>query len=324
MAVKAFWVGLFALAAASAHAETNTLRIASQFGLVYLPVIVAQDQKLFEKHAAELGIPDLQVSISRVSGSTAITEAVLSGSVDAGAFGTPGLLIAWEKTKGAQHVTGIAAFASHTHFLYTNRPYVHALADFKEQDRISVPAQTSPQAILLRIAAERAGAPKDMSAKLVNMPHPESTAAVLSGAVAGHMSSPPFSQILARDSRVHAVLNSNTLLKGASAVVLGATDAFVQANPKVTQAIFAAMSEAAHLISTDPALATRIYLSSEKVKMSEDEVLALLKDGSIVYDAVPHGLMTYAQFMHQLGMLKTMPASWREVVVPALRDAPGD
>jgi NitT/TauT family transport system substrate-binding protein len=311
--------------AVSAQAETNRLRIASQFGLVYLPVVVAHEEKLFGKRASALGLPDLEVTFTRISGSTAITEAVLSGSVDLGVFGTPGLLVAWEKTKGPQHVSGVVALGSHTHYLYTNRPHVKSLTDFKDEDRISVPAYTSPQAILLRTAFARAApSAPSIESRIVTMPHPESTAAVLSGAVAGYMSSPPFSQILSRDPRVHAIFNSNELVKGASAVVLGGADSFIQANPKLIEAVIGAIDDAVALIRSDPARAAGIYMASERVKLSEQDVLGILTDGSITYDPVPHGIGAYARFMADLKMLRAVPSSWQEVFVPAMRARHGD
>jgi ABC-type nitrate/sulfonate/bicarbonate transport system substrate-binding protein len=51
------------VAAAPAHAE-GKIRIAEQYGVVYLLLNVAQDQKLIEKHGKKYGVP------SRSSGSS--------------------------------------------------------------------------------------------------------------------------------------------------------------------------------------------------------------------------------------------------------------
>src|ERR1700754_2401992 len=117
---------LFAAAAAPApaRAEVNEVRIGVQFGLIYLPVVVAEAQGFFAEEAKKAGLPDLKVSVQRFSGSPAITDAVLSGNVDVGAFGTPGLLIAWEKTKGHQEVAGLAALGANAFILETNKPQI--------------------------------------------------------------------------------------------------------------------------------------------------------------------------------------------------------
>jgi NitT/TauT family transport system substrate-binding protein len=98
------------LGATPVQAEVSEVRIGIQYGLIYLPVVVADAQGYFAEEAKKAGLPDLKIAIQRFSGSPAITDAVLSGNIDVGAFGTPGLLIAWEKTKGHLDVAGPSGF----------------------------------------------------------------------------------------------------------------------------------------------------------------------------------------------------------------------
>src|ERR1700687_2084963 len=102
--LRALFGGLVAacalLVAAPVRAEGNEVHIGIQYGLIYLPVVVADAQGFFAVEAKKAGLPDLKVTVQRFSGSPAITDAVLSGNIDVGGFGTPGLLIACEKTKG--------------------------------------------------------------------------------------------------------------------------------------------------------------------------------------------------------------------------------
>lgn len=76
-------LALSALLAAPARAE-GQLRIAQQFGLVYLLLNVAQDQKLIEKHGLKQGVP-VQVEYVQLSGGNAANDALLSGSIDVAA-----------------------------------------------------------------------------------------------------------------------------------------------------------------------------------------------------------------------------------------------
>lgn len=310
-----------------ARSETAKVRIGLQYGLVYLPIMIAHSEGYFAKNAQSLGVPDLDVSLNRFSGSTAINEALLSNSVDMGAFGLPGLLIAWEKTRGRQHVKALAGLSAITYYVYANKPNLKSLADFTDQDKIAVPAFNSPQAILLRVAAEKfMGSAAKANALMVSMPHPEATTALLSGAaISGYFSTPPFSQMLARDARVHSVLTSTAILgQEASAAALGTTQGFADDNPKVTRAILAGMEDAVKLIKDNPKRAAEIYIASEPVKLSVEEVQAMMTDGSITYDVVPHGIMAYARFMQQQGMMKVVPAQAQDVVFPLLGDRTGD
>src|ERR1700685_1830541 len=92
--------GCVMFVAAPSRAEVNEVRIGIQFGLIYLPVVVADAQGFFAEEAKKAGLPDLKVTVQRFSGSPAITDAVLSGNIDIGAFGSPGLLIPWGRTEG--------------------------------------------------------------------------------------------------------------------------------------------------------------------------------------------------------------------------------
>ena len=70
-----------------ARAETNAVRIGLQYGLVYLPVMIAQSEGLFDKRAKAAGLDGLSVTLTRFSGSTAMNDALLSDSVELGTLG---------------------------------------------------------------------------------------------------------------------------------------------------------------------------------------------------------------------------------------------
>jgi NitT/TauT family transport system substrate-binding protein len=309
------------LAAAPARAEVNEVRIGVQFGLIYLPVAVADAQGFFAEEAKKAGLPDLKVTVQRFSGSPAITDAVLSGNVDVGAFGTPGLLIAWEKTKGHQDVAGLAALGANAFFLETNKPQIKSLADFGDGDQIAVPATTSPQAVVMRMAAEKTfGDYRRVDKLLVSMPHPDATAALLSGQViSGYVATAPFTAMLKKSDKVHIVTTSKEILgEEMTGVALGAGKKFVDANPTVAHVVIAAVEDGMKFMAKDPAAAADIYLKSEASKTPKSDVVGLLTDGSIVFSVAPTGLMKLATFMTKTGELKAAPKSWQDVFFPLL------
>ena len=245
----------------------------------------------------------------------------LSGNVDVGAFGSPGLLIAWEKTKGHQDVAGLAALGANAFMLETNKPQIKSLADFGDKDQIAVPATTSPQAVVMRMAAEKTfGDYRRLDNLLVSMPHPDATAALLSGQIiAGYVATAPFTAILKRSDKVHVVTTSKDILgEEMTGVALGAGKKFVDANPTVARVVIAATEDGMKFIAKDPAAAADIYLKSEASKTSKDDVVALLTDGSIVFSVAPTGLMKLASFMAKTGELKAAPSSWQDVFFPLL------
>ena len=50
------------LATSVAHAETGEVRFTRQPGLIYMPMVLAEQQRLVEKHVASAGLGDVKVS----------------------------------------------------------------------------------------------------------------------------------------------------------------------------------------------------------------------------------------------------------------------
>src|ERR1700691_2821527 len=65
-----------------ASAEISEVRIAQQYGLTYLPLIVARNQQLIEKEAQAAGIKNLTVTWVRLGGGAAMSDALLTGSIE--------------------------------------------------------------------------------------------------------------------------------------------------------------------------------------------------------------------------------------------------
>lgn len=328
---RSWSAGAFAAAllliSSGARAEVSSVRIGLQYGLAYLPVVLAAEEKLFDKRAKELGLPGLDVTLNRVSGSAGMNDALLSGSIDAGAIGTTGGLIAWDKTRGKQQVKSIAGISVLTVTLFTNRANISSFKDFTPDDKIAVPAFNSPQAILLRALAERdLGSKEKVDALMAPLPHPDATAALLAGgAIGGYFSTPPFSQIVERDPRIKKVLVSASLFGGkeATANLFVATQGFVDDNPKVAEALFLGLADACAAIQADPKKAVEIYLRSEKVALSQEEAEKIIGDGSTVFQIEPQGVLIYAKYMYDQGVIKKMPAKWQTLFFPMIGDRQG-
>src|SRR5262245_34860870 len=94
------------LAGSTVRAEVKEVRLARRLGLGYLQFHVAQDQKLVEKHGAALG---LTASYRPLGTPTALTDALLSGSVDIVGIGLTPFLTMWDRTQGKLKVRAIIA-----------------------------------------------------------------------------------------------------------------------------------------------------------------------------------------------------------------------
>nr|MEB1294905.1 ABC transporter substrate-binding protein [Xanthomonas campestris pv. campestris] len=112
------WLLLAALPllhSAHAHAE-GKLRIAKQFGIVYLLLDVAQDQKLIEQQGKAAGV-DIDVQFLQLSGGAAVNDALLTGSIDIAGAGVGPLFTIWDRTRGRQNVRGVASLGNFPYYL---------------------------------------------------------------------------------------------------------------------------------------------------------------------------------------------------------------
>ena len=307
------------------------IKIGIGFGIGFLPTFILDDQKLIEKHAKAAGL-DVKASYPRFSGSAAMQDAVLSGSVDVGVYGVQAILIAREKAKGtANELFAIAGVTTLPLVLVTSKPGIKSVADFKPEDRIAMPALVSPQMYALQMAQEKAfgvGQHDKLKPQVVGLPHPDALNALLSGAaeVTAYFSSAPFTQIALKNAKISKVLSSAEVYGGkASFLVAGATKRALDANPKLAEVVIKALAEADEMIVKDPKRAAGIYLKVEPSKTLDlaaiEAILVDLKDDFAVS---VHGVGKNAEFMGRIGQLKAPPASWKEVVVPALQGTASD
>lgn len=317
-------------AALPARAEVSELRISKGYGILYLPLIVMQDQRLMEKQAAKAGLGDVRVTWHLFDGGNVINDAMLAGTLDIAGTGTPGFVILWSKAKGTRsEVVGLSGLGATSLYLNTNNPSVKTLRDFTVKDKIALPGiKTSLSAVLLQMAAAKEfGA--DEYAKLdpltVGLSHPDGLVALRSGRteITGHLTSPPFSYMELDDPKIHRVLNTVDLLGNVTMTVVYAPKRFVDANPKMSEAFLAALDEANAFIQDNKAAAAEIFVRVSPVKTTADEVVKMLSDPDTRHSTTPKGIMDFAEFLARSGTIKVKPAAWKDMFITALHDKPG-
>jgi NitT/TauT family transport system substrate-binding protein len=316
--------------ALASRAEVTELKIAEQYGISYLPLMIMEDQKLVEKYAKEAGIPDLKVSWSKFAGGNVMNDALLSDSLHIAAGGVAPMVTLWAKTRTNYGVKGVAALNSMPLFLNTRNPDVKTLKDFTDKDKIALPAaKVSIQAVTLQMAAEKAfgaGQQNKLDRLTVSMSHPDGQAALLSGTseVDSHFSSPPFQYQQLQNPKVHKVLDSYEVLGGpATFNLVWATSKFHDGNPKVYGAFVKALDEAIAIINKDKKAAAEAYLRISKDKDSLDNILKMLNDPQIKYTTTPENVTKYVDFMQRIGSIKAKPASWKDLFFPNVHTLPG-
>lgn len=317
-----------ALLATPAHAEVSELRITKQPSVIYLPLVIMEENKLVEKHAKAAGLGDLKVNWITLTGGGAATDALLSGNVELVTSGVGNLLTLWDKTKG--QVKAVSAASAVPLILFSRNPNVKSLKDFTDADKIAVPTiKVSTQATVLQMACEKEFGPENrtkLDSLTVAMSHPDAAGAVSNPAheLNAHFSAPPYQAAQAKNPLLHVVLNSADVIGGplTNAVVFGTTQ-FHDANPKTVAAFLAALNEANALIKSDPRAAAEIYLKATREKFTVDELVEIMKAPATEYSTTPFNTMKFADHMSKVGTLKTKPASWKDYFFPESHALPG-
>jgi NitT/TauT family transport system substrate-binding protein len=306
-------------AADQALAEATELRVAKQYGLGYTQMIIMEDQALIEKHAKEAGLGDVTVTWNTFRSSDVMNDALLSGNLDIASLGVPGLAIIWAKTQGLPvEVKGLVGMNVAPLILNSRDEHVRSLADYREGDRIAVPAiKVSTQAILLQMGAAKIWG-QDQYTRLdpltVSMTHPDSMTALLSGAgeVGSHFASPPFAQQELAAPGIHQVTSSTEILgSDLSFNVLATPTSFHDENPKLVQAFLGALEEATAIIEQDKRAAAETYIRVTGGKQTPEELVAIMEEG-VVYTTQPQGTLPVFQFMAEIGTIKVRPEQWTE------------
>ena len=320
-----------ACALGMAHGSAAEIRLARQYSMGYLQFNVMEHQQLIEKHARALGIPDLRVSWITLNGPAAVNDALISGNIDIATGGVPGLLVLWSRTKGTpQEVRGISALSSQPFLLNSRDPAIKTIRDFKDTDRIAVPAiKVSVQAITLQMAAAKAYSTKEF-AKLdpltVSMSPPDATIALMGGKseVTSVFSVPPFQYQQLDNPAVHTVLNSFDVMGGSHTFTVAWTSAkFRDGNPELYKALVAALKEATEIVNKDKTAAGALWIEDSKSKLPLDMVGKIVAGPQVRWTMTPENTMKYADFMAEVGTLKTKASSWKEYFFPEIYDEKG-
>ena len=305
----------------AAQAEVSEIKVAQQYGISYLPLMMMEEGKLIEKHAKAAGI-DLKVNWVKFAGGNVMNDAIISGDLAFASGGVAPLVTIWSRTRGTLDVRAVSAINSMPLYLNSRNPAVKTVKDFTDKDRIALPAvKSSIQAVTLQMAAEKEFGPGNfakLDALTVTRSHPDAQAALLSNTeINAHFSSPPFQYQQLRKPEIHTVLNSYEVLGGpATFNLVWTAGKFVRENPKVYAAFVKALEEATAAINGNKQAAAEAYLRISKDKDSVQEILAMLNDPKIVFTLTPNNMMKYVDFMFKVGSIKVKPDSWKDMFFP--------
>jgi NitT/TauT family transport system substrate-binding protein len=313
----------------AALAEADTVRIAKQFGISYLPLTLMEEEKLLEQQAKKQGL-DIKVEWLRFSAGSGMNEAILSGNLDFASGGVPSLLLLWGKTHSNLMVKGVAALNAMPIYLVTTNANVKTVKDFTEKDKIALPAtKISIQAITLQMAVEKVfgkGQQEKLDIFTVSMGHPDAMIAMLGGKaeIDSHFGSAPFQEQELADPRVHKVLDSYDVLGGPHTFnAVWASSKFASGNPKIMKAFLDALEESMSRIKADPANAAAIWVKAENSKLSPADAEKIIRNPQNEWTTTPKKVLTYLDYMNRAGLVATKTNDWKDIFFSGIHGVPG-
>jgi NitT/TauT family transport system substrate-binding protein len=314
-----------------ARAEVPEVRFARQFSMGYLQFNVIEHEKLIQKHAALLGIPEVKVTGVRFNGPTMMNDSLLSDSVDIVGGSPNGMYALWAKTAGTpREVRAISALVTLPYVVTTTDPDIKTIADLGKCNKIPVPSvKVSSPAVTIQMAAAKVYGMKEFDrfdSLTVNMSPADATVALLSGAgdINCSVALPPFMQRQLEDPRVHVVTSSFEMSGGPTTYTVAYTSKkFHDQNPKLYQAVYDALVEATERVSSDIRAASSYWIEDSDSKLSVDFVAAAGSGKDVKWTMTPETTMQQAEFMFDVGTIKRKPNSWKDYFFPEAYGLPG-
>jgi NitT/TauT family transport system substrate-binding protein len=272
-----------------ASAQAPEISFAQQFSMGYLHFNVIEREQLLEKHAKDLGLPEVKVAWSTLNSPAAMNGSLLTGSLDTVAGGVPGLLTIWARTQATPNpVKGVAAFSFQPIVLKTRN------ANVADPDEIASPAvKISVQAMLLQMAAAKQWGQASyarLDPLTVAMSPPDATVALLSGAagITSVIGVPPVQIQQLEGAGIHTVLSSNDVNGGPHTFTLAWTSSQFRAKyPLPYKALIAAFEEATATLNRDVRPAARYWLEGATSKLSIEEVAQIAAGEQVKWTLAP-------------------------------------
>ena len=86
----------------------------------------------------------------------------------------------------------------------------------------------------------------------------------------------------------------------------------------------AAILEANEFIAKNPREAAEIFVRIENTKLPVEFIEKMISDPEFSYAPEPENVMKIYGFMHKVGALKNMPATWQDLFFPEVHGLKGN
>ncbi len=303
-------VSLGAPARLPAADAPSTVTIAYQPGIGYTNLIVMKETGVLEK-----AFPGTKFDWKVLANGAAIRDGIIAGQIQIGAGASGPFLVGWDRGVGYKL---IASLNEMDLWLVAKQPKFKTLKDFGPGTKIGLPAPDSVQAVVLRKAAlDQLKDARALDQNLVAIQHPLGVAALAGGQLDGHISAPPFEQEEVAAGG-HVVLRSFDIFGRSSFTLVYTTDPFAHEYPNFVRTFYRELSNATKLIRSNPEKVAEYLSKDSGGKGSAVNFKRWISDPDVNFSLVPHGMMRYARFMKEIGLIAKVPGSVGELELPML------
>ena len=304
--------GALPLAAATSDAPASCT-IVYQPGLSYANLIVMHSQGVLEKE-----FPGTKFEWKVLSNGAAIRDGFLANQIQIGAGGGGPFLVGWDRGVGYRLIGALNEISL---WLVAKDPKYKTLKDFTPTSKIGMPTPESIQGIVLRMAAkQQLGNAHALDTNIIAIQHPLGLAALMSGQLDAHFTSPPFQQEeVARGG--HIILKSFDLTGKTTFNSVFTTETFGKEHPNFIKAFAVALADATKFIREKPDQTAEILSQDSGGKVPAANFKKWLADKDTTFTTIPHGFLKMAKFMKEIGFLDKVPSSMRDLELPLLNGA---
>lgn len=296
--------------AAGGGGGDGSMTIAYQPGIGYAQLLIMKQEGWLEED-----LPETEISWQQLSSGSAIRDGMLAGDIQVGSGGVGPFLVGYDA--GVDWKLLSALNEMDLWLMVADERY-QSLEDF-EDDSIAMPAPDSIQAVVLRRGAqEQLGDATALDNNIVSLAHPDGLQALLSGQIAGHLTSPPF-QFQEQDEGARPILKSFDLFGPHTFNSVFVRQGYHDDNPETVEALYSNIQEATELIESDPDRAAEILSEESEGGTSAEEFRRFMTEEGVAYTTQPNGFIEFAEFMQQSGLIEEVPGSQEDLVYDNLK-----
>ena len=296
--------------AAGGGGGDDNMAIAYQPGIGYAQLLIIKQEGWLEED-----LPETEISWQQLSSGSAIRDGMLAGDIQVGSGGVGPFLVGYGAGVDWKLLSALNEMDLWLMVMDERYQSLESLGD----GSIAMPAPDSIQAVVLRKGAqEQLGDAAALDNTIVSLAHPDGLQSLLSGQIAGHLTSPPF-QFQEQDEGARPILKSFDLFGPHTFNSVFVRQGYHDDNPEAMEALYSNIQEATELIESDPDRAAEILSEESEGETEAEEFRRFITEEGVAYTTQPSGFIEFAEFMQEIGLIEEVPASQDDLVFDNLK-----